>query len=221
MIQPFKGNMRPRLHWCPTGRLALLPVHAAGIYDGPAHLQVCCADYVVSSYTPTLTTLLRAQKAAKPLQKEFSHIVLVAEKEPGEPHLQVIDHVDVEVDIIAATVSSSCIHKLDQLVGNTTISGTCEAMQNANIVHLACHGIQDSTDVLQSGFCLGDGRMTISKLMQLKLDKAFLAFLSACETAKGDVDQPDQVMHLAAAMIFTGFKTVIATMWYVESGSLF
>jgi hypothetical protein len=90
-------------------------------------------------------------------------------------------------------------------------------MKAANIVHLACHGIQDDRDATRSGFCMGDGRLTISKLMDMKLDGAFLAFLSACETAKGDDTQPDQVMHLAAAMLFTDFKTVIATMWYVAT----
>jgi CHAT domain-containing protein len=52
--------------------------------------------------------------------------------------------------------------------------------------------------------------------MELKLDYAFLAFLSACETAKGDNEQPDQAMHLAAAMLFSGFKSIVATMWYVD-----
>jgi hypothetical protein len=89
-------------------------------------------------------------------------------------------------------------------------------MQAANIVHLACHGIQDDNNATRSGFCLGDGRLTIVKLTELKLDNAFLAFLSACETAKGNKEQPDQAMHLAAAMLFSGFKSVIATMWYVN-----
>jgi hypothetical protein len=57
--------------------------------------------------------------------------------------------------------------------------------------------------------------LTISKLMELKLDRPWFAFLSACETAKGDAEQPDQVMHLAAAMLFAGFKSVVATMWSV------
>jgi hypothetical protein len=39
-----------------------------------------------------------------------------------------------------------------------------------------------------------------------------LAFLSACQTAKGDEDMPDQAVHLAASMLFCGFKSVIATM---------
>lgn len=50
--------------------------------------------------------------------------------------------------------------------------------------------------------------LTVSKVMSLKLDKAFLAFLSACEIAKGDKSQPDQAIHLAAAMLFTGSRVL-------------
>jgi CHAT domain-containing protein len=103
-----------------------------------------------------------------------------------------------------------------QKIGSTGATDTAAAMQVSNIVHLACHGIQDDGDATQSGFCLGDGRLTIAKVAELRLDNAFLAFLSACETAKGDKEQPDQAMHLAAAMLFSGFKSVVATMWYVE-----
>jgi CHAT domain-containing protein len=87
------------------------------------------------------------------------------------------------------------------------------ALPRAHIVHLACHGVQNQTDPLSSGFCLGDGKLTVSALMDIKLNHAFLAFLSACETAKGDKEQPDQVIHLAATMLFCGFRSVVATMW--------
>jgi CHAT domain-containing protein len=52
----------------------------------------------------------------------------------------------------------------------------------------------------------------VSKLMNLNLDRAWFAYLSVCETAKGD-EQPDQVVHLAAAMLHADFKSVVATMW--------
>lgn len=201
------------MHWCLTGAFTSLPLHAAGIYDGLADQQICCTDYVVSSYTPTLTTLLRAQRAVVPPLRDSLHVALIAEKQAHESHLEIIPQVDAEVDLIATVMASCKVQKRLQLTGNTTISSACEAMRDANVVHLACHGVQNSDNALQSGFCLGDGRLTISKLMDLKLDNAFLAFLSACETAKGDKNQPDQVMHLAAAMMFAGFKTVIATMW--------
>ena len=66
---------------------------------------------------------------------------------------------------------------------------------------------------LESGFIMRDDILTIAKLMPLSLPKAFFAFLSACETAKGHAGQPDQAIHLAATMLFIGFKSVIATMW--------
>jgi CHAT domain-containing protein len=42
---------------------------------------------------------------------------------------------------------------------------------------------------------------------------AVLAFLSACRTAQGDANAPDQAVHLAASMLFCGFWSVIGTMW--------
>jgi CHAT domain-containing protein len=169
----------------------------------------------VSSYTPTVRALLRAQRAATPLKRDNISLALVAEKRALQRHLRIIPGVDEEIEYVAAVASKCNIKTTHRLIGSTTIADTTAVMQVVNCVHLACHGIQDVGDAAQSGFCLGDGRLTIAKLVDLKLDDAFLAFLSACETAKGDELQPDQAMHLAAAMLFSGFKNVIATMWYV------
>jgi hypothetical protein len=84
----------------------------------------------------------------------------------------------------------------------------------AHVLHLACHGLQDSNP-LKSAILLQDGRLTIEDIMQLNLTHAALAFLSACQTAKGDRNVPDQAVHLAASMLFCGFRSVIGTMWYV------
>ncbi|KAF8749808.1 TPR-like protein [Rhizoctonia solani] len=48
------GEM-PHITWCPTGALSFLPLHAAGDYNQP---QSKTFDYVISSYAPTLTSLL-------------------------------------------------------------------------------------------------------------------------------------------------------------------
>jgi CHAT domain-containing protein len=94
-----------------------------------------------------------------------------------------------------------------------TVTQVADSLRSAPFAHIACHGIQNASDALSSGFCLQDGDLTVSQLMKLNLKSAFLAFLSACETAKGDQKQPDQIVHLAATMLFVGFKSVIATMW--------
>lgn len=82
-----------------------------------------------------------------------------------------------------------------------------------SILHLACHGYQDPRAPLESGFMMHDKLLTVSMLLALNLSNAFMAFLSACETAKGDRNQPDQAIHLAATMLFAGFTSVVGTMW--------
>jgi CHAT domain-containing protein len=106
-------------------------------------------------------------------------------------------------------------YTIESIPSAATVERVTERIKPAHFVHLACHGIQDPTKALESGFYLRDGMLTISKLMDLRLDQPWFAYLSACETAKGDAEQPDQVMHLAAAMLFAGFKSVVATMWSV------
>ncbi|CAG8697403.1 9223_t:CDS:1, partial [Acaulospora colombiana] len=52
-------DILPRIWWCATGPLAFLPIHAAGIYD-PGSVDSQISDYVISSYTPTLSALLES-----------------------------------------------------------------------------------------------------------------------------------------------------------------
>jgi CHAT domain-containing protein len=167
----------------------------------------------VSTYTPTLTSLLRAQNKAPRLLRGDLSLSLVAEQVAQESNLSSIPQVDVELDQVSIAAESSRVHIAHRITGSTLVDTVSNAIQAANVIHLACHGIQDPEDATRSGFCLGDGRLTIEHLMNLSVPNPFLAFLSACETAKGDTAQPDQVMHLAAAMLFCGFKGVIATMW--------
>jgi CHAT domain-containing protein len=86
-------------------------------------------------------------------------------------------------------------------------------LPGANILHLACHGIRSATKPLESGFIMRDKMMEVADLMRMNLSNAHLAFLSACETAEGDMERPDEVLHLAATMLYAGFKSVIGTMW--------
>jgi CHAT domain-containing protein len=59
-------------------------------------------------------------------------------------------------------------------------------LPDTTILHLACHGHQNSENALQSGFVMSDKILTVENLIPVPLPHAFMAFLSACETAKGD-----------------------------------
>ncbi|KAG0702961.1 hypothetical protein DFH29DRAFT_1068853, partial [Suillus ampliporus] len=50
-----------RIWWCPTAEFTLLPLHAAGPYEPKSHNF---SHFYISSYTPTLTALIRARHQA-------------------------------------------------------------------------------------------------------------------------------------------------------------
>jgi CHAT domain-containing protein len=205
-------SRRPRLHWCTAGRFAPIAIHAAGVYTGEG--QECCSDYVVSSYTPTLSTLLRARKGLQPMPTIDTKLLLVAAEHTADARLPVLGKVKVETRDICSVVEKAGVQ---YAALSKSVSKTAQAtvvLPAANLVHIACHGLQHTSEPLKSAFHLSDyDVLSVSDLMKLDLKGAFLAFLSACETAKGDRDQPDQAIHLAATMLFVGFKSVVATMW--------
>jgi tetratricopeptide (TPR) repeat protein len=212
-LQPTPGRSRPRLHWCSTSDFTFLPLHAAGIYDGSKDARICCSDYVVSSYTPTVSALLRAQAKLPSSTPSRLSILAVAEDCRTVLEMPRLWNVESELAQIKEIMDASRIDCAVDTVSTATVRDVTERIQEANFVHLACHGTQHQTDALESGFYLKDGRLTVSKLMNLNLNQARFAYLSACETAKGDEKQPDQAVHLAAAMLFAGFRSVVATMW--------
>jgi tetratricopeptide (TPR) repeat protein len=215
--QKATGRSRRRLHWCANGDFVFLPLHAAGIYAGPLADRECCSDYIVSSYTPTISALLRAQAQAPSIRSTDVDVLLVGEDCAKNRAMSKLWNIRTElacVDSIATTKRFG--RTVETIATEATVRRVTERIKTASFVHLACHGLQHRTNALESGFYLNDDKLTISKLMELQLDRPWFAYLSACETAKGDAKQPDQVMHLAAAMLFAGFKHVVATMWCAE-----
>lgn len=167
---------------------------------------------MVSSYTPTLGALLKARRSRSPSRLVDVHTLLVAEA--AAPGLRRLPYVLKEVSVVAGALGAAS--KTETVgIGGAAMQTVLDHLPRASILHLACHGAQNTANVLESGFFLRDGKLTVAKLMKLDLPKAFFAYLSACETAKGDSKQPDQAVHLAAAMLFVGFRSVIGTMWSV------
>ncbi|KAJ6571258.1 CHAT domain-containing protein [Mycena capillaripes] len=204
-----KSDDPRRLWWCPTGPFAFLPIHAAGIYD--KDMTDCVSDYVISSYTPTLTALLDPPPVTATLLK------MTAVIEPKAPDCSPLPGARAELQKIMARVPSECLTGLV----NTTVETALIHLRQSSIVHFACHGVQDLVQPLDSGLILSDGRLKVSEIMRrsegedaLDIRKSMsLAFLSACETSKGDETVPDEAMHPAATLLFAGFRGVVATMW--------
>ncbi|KAG2362522.1 hypothetical protein BDR07DRAFT_1406807 [Suillus spraguei] len=56
-----------------------------------------------------------------------------------------------------------------------------------------------------------DKPLTLLDIVENYTPHAKFAFLSACHTAVGDEEIPDEVIHLTAKLQFSGFKSVIST----------
>jgi CHAT domain-containing protein len=82
-----------------------------------------------------------------------------------------------------------------------------------SIAHFACHEQHDAQSPLKNGLFLQYGQLQASQIMRQLTPNAALTFLSACETAMGDEKLPDEVLHLGATLLVTGFRGVVATMW--------
>jgi CHAT domain-containing protein len=169
----------------------------------------------VSSYTPTLAALLRAQEGQRTFPADQIKLLAIAAEYAHNSSGPRLQHVPREVQAILDAVQDAGASGRSD-AGETTTAGVVEMIKSANMVHFACHGNQHRSEPHKSHFCLTTGNLSVTELMEVDLENAFFAFLSACETAKGDTDHADEVVHLAATMLFAGFKSVVATMWSVS-----
>ncbi|KAJ6607240.1 CHAT domain-containing protein [Mycena sp. CBHHK59/15] len=207
-----------RLWWCPTGPLTFLPIHAAGLYGEFG--ADCVADYVVSSYSPTLTALLHPPTDTR---TPFKMTALIQPETPGQSSLPGAEEELVEIE---KRVPERWLTSLGK-ISKPTVETVLSHLRQSSIVHFACHGTQDVMNPLDSGLILTDERLKVSEIMRrpdgsgradtdLPGKHMSLAFLSACETAKGSDDLPDEAMHLAGTLLFAGFRGVVATMWAMD-----
>ncbi|VDB87837.1 unnamed protein product [Peniophora sp. CBMAI 1063] len=204
------ANSMPHITWCPTGPLTQLPLHAAGIYSDP--LGPRAFDFVVSSYTPSLTAAKRCAEGVVKRQPTPSVLIVT---QPATPGLSPLPGTRTEGRCLQNVLDKAHISSSIFEHRKATIASTRAAMDQYPWVHLACHGSQNLKDATQSAFHLYDGPMTLANLMGATTDVAELAFLSACQTAVGDAKTPEESAHLAAGMLAVGYKGVIATMWSI------
>ncbi|MEU1890399.1 CHAT domain-containing protein [Streptomyces pristinaespiralis] len=201
---PRSDGTLPRLWWCPTGQLALLPLHAAGHHGEPGRSVL---DTVVSSYTPSLRALRLARERSVP---EGGRMLLVAmTRTPGQAPLP---NVASERALLQELFGESGCTVLDEskALGERVLA----ELRTHQYAHFSCHGTQNLNAPSRAGLLLSDGMLSVTDLLAARLETD-LAFLSACKTATGGVWLSDEMITLAAALHHAGCRHVIATLWSV------
>ncbi|KAI9567897.1 CHAT domain-containing protein [Boletus coccyginus] len=204
---------RSRIWWCPTAEFSVLPLHAAGPFrKGQRNL----VDIYISSYTPTLTALIRARRRdpSRSATRRKRFIAIGQAKAAGENEL---NSVGAELDTVSQRVDG--LATFTRIEGEEScISRVVEELGKNDWVHLACHGLPNPRKPFESAFALRDGHFTIEHIIGCELKDPEFAYLSACHTTVGDEESPDEAIHLASAVQFVGFRSVIGTMWAVDDG---
>ena len=198
-----------RVWWFTSGFLTFLPIHASGIYGEEAFQGSKLSDFVVSSYIPTLSSIITDSSATTLPNLQVLAVALPVESRlPGARK---------ELECIVNRVGSSNVKTL--LESEATLENVVAGLKESSFVHFACHGVQDTRDPNESALLLTkSSRLTLSHLRRISLPHALLAFLSACQTATGDENLVQESVHLAAGMLSVGYRGVIATMWSIQDG---
>ncbi|KAJ7838843.1 CHAT domain-containing protein [Mycena leptocephala] len=202
----------PHIWWCPTGPLAFLPIHAAGLYDGDKVFGSKLSDFVISSYAPSLAAIINGFRATSESQPALEILAISQPSAEGQTY---IPGTQEEITCIKRLADGKVpVRQLDQDLA--TIDCVEQGMRECRWVHFACHGIQHATEPTDSALLLAkSSRLTLSNIIKLALPYADLAFLSACHTATGDRSLEEESVHLAAGMLSAGYRGVIATMWSI------
>jgi CHAT domain-containing protein len=224
-----------RIWWCPTSVFCSLPLHAMGpILSDDGNEERYFLDLYIPSYTPTLSTLVLESDNRDPglPTPALPSLLLVAhfdvpspdvpqpdvlspdepspdEPSPDEPLSEVCKDVKVIQELKKRISVKSLISE-----GATTPS-VLDSLGDHQFVHFVCHGTLEARKPFDAGFELyGKERLTLLEIVRSRLPVAEFAFLSACHTAELTAgSSADEVLHLAAAVQYCGFRSVVGTMW--------
>jgi CHAT domain-containing protein len=205
-LHELKVPDKSRVWWCPTGAFCSLPLHAMGPFPSDDGSDLYFSDLYIPSYTPSLSALIESRKRgslSEAPDKLKPSILLVAQPEtlPGAfGEITVIQTTKVPVTTLISAMATP----------ETVIEG----LKGHRFAHFVCHGLLEADKPFDASLELHEGDLTLLNIVRSQLPAAEFAFLSACHTAElteGSV--ADEGLHLAAAMQYCGFRSVVGTMW--------
>lgn len=241
LLKPAQTSLRGRasLVIVPDGNLWKLPFQALQADDGRFLLQESTISYV-----PSLTSLREMRKAEA---KRASRADRPSASSATRP-LRLFAMANPAGSLPPLPGTEALAYKLAKLYGpaqsrvyvgeNASESRVKKEARGFDIIHISAHGFLDD-DAMYSRVKLSraedapavgprskalavgsaeDGMLEAWEIMDLKLD-ADLIVLSACETARGRVDNGEGVMGLSWALFTAGVPASVVSQWTVDEGA--
>ncbi|MFC9394604.1 CHAT domain-containing protein [Streptomyces sp. NPDC057027] len=210
----------PRIWWCPTGVFNHLPVHAATRRDDASGADGTAGDSLgdryVSSLTPTLRALQAARVADRVTPRTAPPLLLVGVGgTPPGTDLDELRHVAREIDAVARLFpAAEPLRDADALRATVL-----RRLRAGGWFHFAGHGEQNPEEpdgLLYLWDHATSDSLRIRDIAGLRLDRAELAFLSACQTHLTPRAHSDEPVSLAGALQLAGFRHVVAAQWQLS-----
>lgn len=199
LLKPAAGALTaPRLILAPYGSLHLTPLHA--LWDGERHLL----ERFTCSYIPSASVAVHAAQISRPRQP-YRSLAGLALADPSIPQAR------REVELVAGYFEQSWLY-LEEAADR---AGLARAAAQADILHIATHGLFRPDNPFFSSLKLADGWIDVRSLYQLSL-AARLVILSACESGSGEIRGGDEVIGLARGFLGAGAHDLIVSLWNVH-----
>jgi CHAT domain-containing protein len=195
-----------RVWWCPTSVFCSLPLHALGPIPSDVAPPRYFLDLYIPSYIPSLSALIESRKpTTQPTSKPS--ILLIVHPDEKMPkafkEMRAVQGTGTQVTTLFSK--------------KATPTAVLKRLRGHPFAHIVSHGVLETGKPFEASFKLeGKKGLQLLDVVRSQLPDAQFAFLSACHTAELTEESiADEMLHLAAAMQFCGFRSVVGTMWAV------
>ncbi len=212
LIQPLAEMTKPEdlLILSPTGVLHSVPIHALWVNGEPLIVRnpiAYCAS--LTSFAQCVQRAVANEAGGRP-----KTVMAVYEDTPGTPFSPVEqDRVYTAAKDLGTAIGASVL--TGKSVGRKDFD---ESIQASSLVHFHGHCTFDEAQVTNQCFVLGDGRVAVADLFNLKLRAPHITLI-ACDSSSQSIAAGDEPLGMVTALLCAGASSVIGTLWTTSSSN--